>query len=85
MDVTDEAWVRLPTDEEMRAMGYGLRPHPYDFGFIPGMARLRSAHRRIGPKMSDLFREVMFAEGALSRAEREMIAAVTAAAQDCTY
>lgn len=85
MSVTDEAWVRLPSDEEMRAMGYGQRPHPYDFGFIPAMARLRMTHRRIGPKMSDLFREVMFADGALSRAEREMIAGVTAAAQDCTY
>ncbi|HYW52572.1 MAG TPA: hypothetical protein VE826_01315 [Dongiaceae bacterium] len=85
MDVVDDAWIRLPTDEEMRAQGYGSRPHPYDFGFIPGMARLRTAHPRIGPKMSDLFREVMFADGALTRAEREMIAAVTAAAQDCTY
>ncbi|HEY0396181.1 MAG TPA: hypothetical protein VGD01_16980 [Candidatus Elarobacter sp.] len=85
MDVQDEAWIRLPSDDEMRAMGYGQRPHPYDFGFIPGMARLRTAHRRIGPKMSELFREVMFADGALTRAEREMIAAVTAAAQDCRY
>jgi hypothetical protein len=58
VDVTDEAWVRLPNDEEMRAMGYGARPHPYDFGFIPAMARLRSAHKRITPKMADLFRVV---------------------------
>jgi len=85
VDVTDEAWVRLPNDDEMRAMGYGTRPHPYDFGFIPGMARLRSAHKRIAPKMADLFREIMFGDGALTRAEREMIAAVTAAAQDCRY
>jgi alkylhydroperoxidase/carboxymuconolactone decarboxylase family protein YurZ len=85
VDVTDEAWVRLPNDDEMRAMGYGSTPHPYDFGFIPGMARLRMAHRRIGPAMTQLFREVMFAPGALTRAEREMIAAVTAAVQDCRY
>ena len=85
VDVTDEAWVRLPNDEEMRAQGYGTKPHPYDFGFIPGMARLRSAHKRIAPKMSDLFREIMFGDGVLTRAEREMIAAVTAAAQDCRY
>jgi alkylhydroperoxidase/carboxymuconolactone decarboxylase family protein YurZ len=81
----DAAWIRLPSDEEMVAQGYGLRPYPYDFGFIPGMARLRTAHARIGPKLGELFREVMFAPGALSRAEREMIAAVTAAAQDCRY
>ena len=85
MDVTDEAWVRLPNDDEMRAMGYGARPHPYDFGFITAMARLRSAHKRIAPKMTELFREIMFGDGALTRAEREMIAAVTAAAQDCRY
>jgi len=79
------AWVRLPSDEEMRALGYGLQPHPYDFGFVPGMSRLRAAHPRIGKKMGELFQEVMFAPGVLSRAEREMIAAVTAAAQDCRY
>jgi AhpD family alkylhydroperoxidase len=32
-----------------------------------------------------LFTEVMFAPGSLSRAEREMIAATAAAAQDCHY
>jgi alkylhydroperoxidase/carboxymuconolactone decarboxylase family protein YurZ len=35
--------------------------------------------------MGDLFREVMFAPGDLTRAEREMIAAVASAAQDCHY
>jgi alkylhydroperoxidase/carboxymuconolactone decarboxylase family protein YurZ len=81
----DLAFITLPTDDEMRAQGYGTRPHPYDFGFIPGMARLRSAHKRIAPKMGDLFREIMFAPGDLTRAEREMIAAVASAAQDCNY
>jgi alkylhydroperoxidase/carboxymuconolactone decarboxylase family protein YurZ len=83
--MTDDAFIKLPSDDEMRAQGYGTRPHPYDFGFIPGMARLRSAHTRIAPKMGDLFREIMFAPGDLTRAEREMIAAVASAAQDCTY
>ena len=83
--MSDDAFITLPGDDEMRAQGYGVRPHPYDFGFIPGMARLRSAHKRIAPKMGELFREIMFADGALTRAEREMIAAVTAAAQDCRY
>jgi hypothetical protein len=44
----DLAFITLLTDDEMRAQGYGQRPHPYDFGFIPGMARLRSAHKRGG-------------------------------------
>jgi alkylhydroperoxidase/carboxymuconolactone decarboxylase family protein YurZ len=83
--MSDDAFITLPGDDEMRAQGYGARPHPYDFGFIPGMSRLRSAHARIGPKMGDLFREIMFAPGDLTRAEREMIAAVASAAQDCRY
>jgi alkylhydroperoxidase/carboxymuconolactone decarboxylase family protein YurZ len=83
--MSDDAFIVLPNDEEMRAQGYGVRPHPYDFGFIPGMSRLRAAHPRIGPKMGELFREVMFAPGDLTRAEREMIAAVASAAQDCRY
>jgi alkylhydroperoxidase/carboxymuconolactone decarboxylase family protein YurZ len=83
--MSDDAFIALPGDDEMRAQGYGVRPHPYDFGFIPGMSRLRSAHPRIGPKMGDLFREIMFTPGDLTRAEREMIAAVASAAQDCRY
>ena len=35
--------------------------------------------------MRGFFAEVMFAPGALSRAEREMVAAVASAAQDCEY
>jgi hypothetical protein len=84
MSTAPQAWIRLPDDDEMRARGQ-TGGGPYDFGFVPGMSRLRLAHPRIGAKMSELFREVMFAPGALSRAEREMIAAVTAAAQDCEY
>jgi hypothetical protein len=83
--MSEQAWVELPTDDEMLAQGYRIKAHPYDFGYVAGMSRLRSAHRRIGPKMGDLFREVMFAPGKLTRAEREMIAAVTSAAQDCHY
>ncbi|MBI2759911.1 MAG: carboxymuconolactone decarboxylase family protein [Chloroflexi bacterium] len=59
--------------------------HPYDFGFVAGMSRLIAAHDRIGPAFSALFRQVMFEPGCLDRREREMIAAVTAAAQDCRY
>jgi AhpD family alkylhydroperoxidase len=32
-----------------------------------------------------LYRQIMFEPGQLSRQEREMVAAVTAAAQDCYY
>jgi hypothetical protein len=79
-----QAWVALPGDDEVRAaMTPGATT--YSFGFIMGMPRLRLAHRRIGPLFAPLFREIMFGDGALSRAEREMVAAVAAAAQDCEY
>lgn len=80
-----QAWVALPSDEEVQAAMSSGGPSPYDFGFIMGMPRLRLAHRRIGPLFGPLFREIMFGPGALSRAEREMVAGVAAAAQDCRY
>ena len=58
----------------------------YNFGFIPAMGGLIAAHPDIGQHFFGLYQQIMFApEGALSRAEREMTAAVTAAAQDCFY
>jgi alkylhydroperoxidase/carboxymuconolactone decarboxylase family protein YurZ len=59
---------------------------PYNFGFASaGMGSLLAAHPRIGPAMQRAFYEIMFAPGALDRAEREMVAAVASAAQDCEY
>ena len=82
-DPLPDAWVRMPTGDEARVyMGSG---HPYDFGFVPGMARLILAHPGIAPLFGALFQRIMFAPGALSRPEREMVAAVAAAAQDCRY
>lgn len=82
-----EAWVRIASDEELRAhIPSGAPKHPYDFGFFPAMARLVMAHQRIGPAFGALFTQIMFApEGKLSRREREMVAAVASAAQDCQY
>ena len=81
----EQAWVKLPTDEELRAAMPQGSPSAYDFGFMMGMPRLRMAHPRIGPLFGPLFREIMFGPGKLSRAEREMVAGVAAAAQDCRY
>lgn len=80
-ETTAEAWVELPH----------LEPPPpgtgrgYNFGFVANMGRLISAHGRIAPHFGRLFSEIMFTPGALSRQEREMVAAVAAAAQDCHY
>lgn len=79
-----QAWVDLPTRAQMRE----ARPpgsHPYDFGFVAGMSRLLMAHRRIGQAFMELYGQIMFAPGNLSRQEREMIAGVATAAQFCHY
>jgi hypothetical protein len=81
-----DAWVHLPSEQELRAAMPSGRGFPYDFGFYPAMMRLVSAHGRIGAAFGQLFVQVMFApEGKLSRAEREMVAAVASAGQDCHY
>jgi hypothetical protein len=49
---------------------------PYDYGFVGEMSVLMNAHALIGAALADLFMQVMFAPGALTRAEREMVAAV---------
>ena len=75
-----EAWVELPSRELLRQ--FGVAEH---HGFIPAMFRLVAAHPGIAPKFAALSDAVMARPGALTRAEREMVAAVTAAAQDCFY
>jgi len=80
-------FITLPTPEELRARA-APAPAPassYNFGIVAGMGSLLAAHPRIGPAMQRAFAEIMFAPGALDRAEREMVAAVASAAQDCEY
>jgi hypothetical protein len=85
-DTVPEAWVQLASEEQVRAQIPPDAKYPYDFGFIPAMARLIRTHPRIGPAFGALFALVMFSpEGRLDRREREMVAAVAAAAQDCHY
>lgn len=82
-----EAWIDLPTEDEVRAAAGG-RSHPYEAfmgGRIARMGRLVFAHPAIGPAMRQLSSAVLFGPGALSRPERELVAAVTAAAQRCHY
>lgn len=79
------AWVRVPSEEQMRSGAAANAPSSYDLDFVPGMARLRAAHPRIGPLLGAVSREILFGEGQLSRPERELIAAVASAAQDCHY
>src|SRR5947199_2861979 len=86
MSDEQKPFVELPTEEEIRArIGSGGSRPTYDFGFISGMSRLLGAHPRIGNAMRGAFYEIMFAPGALCRAEREMIAAVASAAESCEF
>ncbi len=78
-----DAWVAMPSEEEVRRVI--PRGGPYDFGFLPAMARLIVAHDAIGPAFGALFGQIMFAPGHLERRAREMVAAVATAAQDCHY
>ena len=81
-----EAWVSIPTEEEHRAsLPPGAPAGNYDFGYLPAMGRLQARHKAIGPLFGALYRQVMFGPGELDRQEREMVAAVAAAAQDCRY
>ncbi len=85
-DKVREAWISIPTEKERRAQSPpGTRIGSYDYGFVPAMGRLLATHNRIAPAFTGLFREVMHNSEFLSRQECEMIAAVTAAAQDCHY
>lgn len=82
MEKTPDAWVEMPTQEQIYEL---FREAPYDFGFVPAMARLVMSHLRIAPHFGALFNQIMFEPGALERTEREMVAAVASAAQDCFY
>ncbi len=78
-----DAWVTMPSEAALRE--FIPAGHPYDFGFLPAMACLSMTHQQIGPLFGALFSQIMFAPGHLDRTEKEMVAAVAAAAQDCHY
>ena len=85
-DTVPDAWVQMPAEDEIRRRMPPGAKLPYDFGFYPAMMRLVMAHPRIGAAFGQLFAQIMFSpEGKLDRREREMVAAVAAAAQDCHY
>ena len=79
-DTPPDAWVDLPDRELLRELGV-----PTYHGLIANMARLVTAHPRVAPHFSALFGAVMRSPGVLEVREREMVAAVSAAAQDCFY
>ena len=71
----EDAWIELPPSDPVSTY----------HGVETNMARLIAAHPRIGPRFGAMFIETMFGDGVLAYEERELIAGVTAAAQDCVY
>ena len=76
-----EAWIRIRREDEIPPGA----PNNYNFGFRAAMGRLLATHKPIAPAFGALYRQIMFEPGFLDRREREMVAAVAAAAQDCYY
>ena len=87
--MTDDAWVRLASDEDLQRLASDPAPdppkHPYDWGYTANVSRLMRAHGRIGRAYGRLFVEIMGEAGQLSRRDKELVAAVATAAQDCHY
>ena len=79
----EEAFVRL-VDRETADRSLPAN-HPYRLGMVPNMVRLIMSSGKLGETFGPHFASVMFNPGFLSRQEREMVASVAAAAQDCHY
>jgi len=81
--MTRDAWVDLPSEQSLgwtAENGGG-----YEFAFLPAMGRLIMAHPVVGQAFVQLLSTLMFGPGQLTRRERELVASVSAAAQDCFY
>jgi uncharacterized peroxidase-related enzyme len=86
MDPADrEAWIALASEAQVRAVVGAQRYETLMGGVVPRMARLIMTHPVIGRALGLLSGVVNFSAGALSRAEREMVATIAASAQDCRY
>jgi hypothetical protein len=81
------AWVDMVPKEELARRMAGAPPGStlYDFGFIGNMSQLMRTHTRLAATWGPHFLAVMGEGGHLSRMEKELVAAVAAAAQDCHY
>ncbi len=77
-----EAFVSIASNEETVAARDGDAGY---WGFYPAMGRLTRAHPRVAEAFGRLNAAVMVSPGVLDQRERQLVAAVTSAAQDCHY
>jgi uncharacterized peroxidase-related enzyme len=80
------AWIRQVSDAEAR----GLLKKLYDearerAGKIWNVVRLMSLRPKQLQASMALYREVMFGESGLTRAERELVAVIVSSANHCFY
>ena len=71
------AWIRYPAAEEI--------PEADRVPDRDNILRIHGVHPRTARLHYDLYREVMYGEGPLTRVQREMLAVAVSAANGCRY
>ncbi len=84
--VTRRGWIRMVEEDEADGPLRKLYDDVRRFsGKVPYVIKAFSLRPRVLSRHTPLYREIMFAEGELSRAEREMIAVVVSRTNGCRY
>lgn len=79
-------WIRMLDEDEADGRLRRLYDDVRAFsGRVPYVIKAFSLRPRVLTRHTPLYREIMFADGELSRAEREMIAVVVSATNGCRY
>jgi uncharacterized peroxidase-related enzyme len=79
-------WIRQIGDREARGLLKKLFDEARErAGKIWNVVRLMSLRPKQLQVSMDLYREVMFGESGLSRAERELVAVIVSATNHCVY
>ena len=80
------AWIETVAPDDAQGLLAKLYKAALDrAGRVFGILRLQSANPRVLRAGVSLYQEIMRADSPLTRAQREMIAVVVSAANDCHY
>jgi uncharacterized peroxidase-related enzyme len=84
--VTSAGWIRTLDEHEAEGRLRGLYEDVRKFsGRVPFVIKAFSLRPRVLSRHMPLYREIMFADGEVSRAERELIAVVVSRTNGCHY